>query len=159
MHDLFTLIALTGMLYLVRNDPGSVALVSGLGLGARMGKSRHTWICRVGGGLVLLALVVVINPEARLLLMFIDSIGVELFVTLCVLHLRHHLMITAAVLLLPVLRAIYRYGPMPDFWPTRDVLRSAPRFAAYAVIYPIAFLVFVSLWTSLLILAGVSIFA
>ena len=91
----------------------------------------------IAGGLVLLALFIAIEPETRVLLMFLDSVGVDLFVTVCVLYLRHNLVLLIAILLVPVLRGMYRLGPVPGFWPSRYVMRSSATWAGYAVVVPV----------------------
>jgi len=84
-----------------------------------------------------LALFVAIDPEARIFLMFLDSVGIDLFVTLCVLFLRHNLVLIAAILLIPILKWTYRWGPVPGFWPSRLVIRSSASWAGYAVVVPV----------------------
>jgi hypothetical protein len=84
-----------------------------------------------------LALFVAIEPETRIFLMFLDSVGVDLFVTLCVLYLRHNLVLVAAILLIPILKWTYRWGPVPGFWPSRLVIRSSATWAGYAVVVPV----------------------
>lgn len=91
------------------------------------------------------------------MLMFIDSIGVDLFLTMCVLYLRHHLMISATLVLLPALRAAYRFGLVAGFWPSRDVMHSMPAFATYAIAWPIAFLLLITGCITLVILIGASL--
>jgi len=84
-----------------------------------------------------LALFVAIEPEARIFLMFLDSLGVDLFVTFCVLFLRHNLVLIAAILLIPLLKWTYRLGPVPGFWPSRLVIRSSATWAGYAFAVPV----------------------
>jgi hypothetical protein len=48
--------------------------------------------------------------------MFLDSFGVDLFLALCALFMRHNLELGVAVLLILVLKGIYRWGPVPGFW-------------------------------------------
>jgi hypothetical protein len=86
---------------------------------------------------VLLALFVAIDPEARIFLMFLDSVGVDFFVTVCVLYLRHNLVLAAAILLIPILKWTYRWGAVPGFWPSRLVLSSSATWAGYAVVVPV----------------------
>ena len=99
------------------------------------------------GALVVFALFVVLHPEARLFLMFIDSFGIDLFATLCVLYVRDHLTLCLALLIIPALRGIYRWGPVPGFWPSKIVIKSSVSWAAYAVLYPAATLLVAALLT------------
>jgi hypothetical protein len=137
MEALLILLLLAYMLVLVQNDQGMVVrLLSVVGINRRLTRSESTFIL-ILGGLVLLALFVAIEPETRIFLMFLDSVGVDLFITLCVLYLRHNLVLVAAILLIPILKWIYRWGPVPGFWPSRFVIRSSSIWAGYAVVVPL----------------------
>jgi hypothetical protein len=137
MESLVILLVLACMLVLVQNDQGMVLrLLSLAGIKRRLTRSESTFIL-ILGGLVVLALFVVIEPETRIFLMFLDSAGVDLFVTLCVLFLRHNLVLVAAILLIPILKWTYRWGPVPGFWPSRFVIRSSSIWAGYAVVVPL----------------------
>jgi hypothetical protein len=89
--------------------------------------------------LIALAIFLVLEPETRALLMLVDYLGIDLIVTVAALFLRQHLAITASLILIPLLRIAYRYGPVPGFWPYRQVLRSGVIWPAYAVICPLIF--------------------
>jgi hypothetical protein len=82
-------------------------------------------------------LFVAVEPETRIFLMFLDSAGVDLFITECVLYLRHNLLFVAGILLIPILRWTYRWGPVPGFWPSRVVLSSSASWTGYAVVIPV----------------------
>jgi hypothetical protein len=140
MESLLILLVLACMLVLVQNDQGMVLrLLSLAGIKRRLTRSESTFVL-ILGGLVVLALFVAIEPETRIFLMFLDSVGVDLFVTLCVLFLRHNLVLVAAVLLIPILKWTYRWGPVPGFWPSRFVIRSSSIWAGYAVVVPLKML-------------------
>ena len=137
MESFLTLLVLAFVLVLVQNDQDMlVELLSLVGIKRRLTRSESTFVL-VLGGLVVLALFVAMEPEARIFLMFLDSVGVDLFITLCVLYLRHNLVVVAAVLLIPMLKWTYRCGPVPGFWPSRLVIRSSATWAGYAVVTPI----------------------
>ena len=137
MEPLPILLVFAYMLVRVERDQGVlVQLLSLVGIKRRLTRSESTFVVIVGG-LVLLALFVAIEPEARIFLMFLDSVGVDLFVTFCVLYLRHNLVLVAAVLLIPILKWTYRWGPVPGFWPSRFVIRSSATWAGYAVVMPV----------------------
>jgi hypothetical protein len=137
MEILLTLLVLAYMLVLVQNDQSMVVrLLSLVGINRRLTRSESTFAL-ILGGLVLLALFIAIEPEARIFLMFLDSVGLDLFVTVCVLYLRHNLIFLAAVLLVPFLKWTYRWGPVPGFWPSRLVIRSSATWAGYAVVMPV----------------------
>jgi hypothetical protein len=136
MEALLILLVLAYMLVRVERDQGVlVQLLSLVGINRRLTRSENTFVLIVGG-LALLALFVAIEPEARIFLMFLDSVGVDLFVTVCVLYLRHNLVLVAAILLIPILKWTYRWGPVPGFWPSRFVIRSSATWAGYAVVVP-----------------------
>jgi hypothetical protein len=137
MESLLILLVLAYMLVLVRNDQGIlVHLLSLVGIKRRLTRSESTFVL-ILSGLVVLALFVAIEPETRIFLMFLDSVGVDLFVTVCVLYLRHNLVLVAAILLVPILKWTYRWGPVPGFWPSRLVMNSSASWAGYAVVVPV----------------------
>jgi hypothetical protein len=136
MEALLFLLVVGFMLVHVRNDQGMlVHLLARIGIKRRLTRSESTFVL-ILGGLVVLALIVAVEPEARIFLMFLDSVGVDLFVTVCVLYLRHNLVLVAAILLIPILRWTYRWGPVPGFWPSKLFLRSSPTWAGYAILWP-----------------------
>src|SRR3984885_838299 len=141
MEALLILLVLAYMLVLVQNDQGMVVrLLSLVGIKGRLTRSEGTFVF-ILGALVILALFVPVEPEARIFLMFLDSVGVDLFITLCVLYLRHNLVLVAAILLVPILKRAYRWGPVPGFWPSKLVIKSSTGWAGYAVGTPM-----VALW-------------
>jgi hypothetical protein len=122
----------------VQKDPGlSKRLPSLMGINRRLAGSESEFALVVGA-LVALALFAAIDPEARVFLMFLDSFGVDLFVALCALFVRHNLELCVAILLIPILKGIYRWGPVPGFWPSGVVLKSSASWAGYAILYPAA---------------------
>lgn len=153
MRALLVLSVLTYMLVRVQNDQGMlVKLLSLVGIKRRLTRSESTFVL-ILGALVVLALFVAIEPEARIFLMFLDSFSVDLFVTLCLLFLRHNLVLVAAILLIPILKWTYRCGPVPGFWPSRFVFKSSASWAGYAVIMPVVALGWVTV--AALCIAGV----
>ena len=75
--------------------------------------------------------------------------------TLCVLFFRHRLAITISILIIPILKAIYRWGPVPGFWPSKVVIRSSATRAGYAILWPpmallfyTAFFIGITAWLS-----------
>jgi hypothetical protein len=145
METLLIIFVLACVLVLVQNDPGLLLqLLSLVGIKRRLTRSESTFVL-ILGGLVVLALFVAIEPEARIFLMFLDSVGVDLFVTVCVLYLRHNLVLVAAILLIPILKWTYRWGPVPGFWPSKLVIRSGAGWAGYAIVMPIVALCWVTL--------------
>ena len=137
MQGFLVLLVLGYMLVRVERDQGMLMqLLSLVGINRRLTRSESTFVL-ILGILVVLALFVAIEPEARIFLMFLDSVGVDLFVTVCVLYLRHNLVLVAAILLIPILKWTYRWGPVPGFWPSRFVISSSANWAGYAVVVPV----------------------
>jgi hypothetical protein len=127
----------------VQKDPGlSKRLLSLMGIKLA---GSETEFALVVGGLVALALFIAIDPEARVFLMFLDSFGVDIFMALCAMFVRHNLELCVAILLIPILKGVYRWGPVPGFWPSGVVLRSSVSWAGYAILYPTAAVLIVAL--------------
>ena len=155
MEALLLVLVLAYMLVLVQNDQGTVVrLLSLVGINRRLTRSESTFVL-ILGGLVIMALFVAIEPETRIFLMFLDSVGVDLFVTMCVLYMRHNLVLVAAILLIPILKRAYRWGPVPGFWPSRLVIKSSASWAGYAVAVPVMTLCLATL-AALCIMAVIS---
>jgi hypothetical protein len=137
MEALLVLLVLAYTIVLVQNDrSGVVRLLSLVGINRRLTQSEGAFAL-IAGGLVVLALFVAVEPETRIFLMFLDSAGVDLFITVCVLYLRHNLLFVAGISLIPILRWTYRWGPVPGFWPSRVVLSSSASWTGYAVVIPV----------------------
>lgn len=85
---LLVLSILTYVSVRVQKDPGqSKRWLSPMGIDRRLAGSE-TEFALVAGALVALVLFVAIEPEARVILVFLDSFGVDLFVALCALFVR-----------------------------------------------------------------------
>jgi hypothetical protein len=155
MEALLIVLVLAYMLVLVQNDQDMVVRwLSVVGINRRLTRSESTFAL-ILGGLVVLALFVAVEPEARIFLMLLDSVGVEIFVTVCLLYLRHNLVLVAAIVLIPILKWTYRWGPVPGFWPSRLVIRSSASWAGYAVAVPVMTLCLATL-AALCIMAVIS---
>ena len=111
---------------------------------------RDWWAPAVGAAMVL-ALFFIMSPETRVLLMFADYLGVDLIATLAAVYLRHHLGISLALVAIPLLRLAYRWGPLPEFWPHRVVLRSSLVWTGYAVICPVLVAAMAAMWLFFLV--------
>lgn len=83
-----------------------------------------------------IALLLVLNPEVRIALLFVDAIGLELLLLLVAYQLR-----SAAGVLRHVgatLRYLSSGRPLPLCIPTAGQFRSDPAFAASALVWPFA---------------------
>jgi len=150
MGALLVLLVLSTMLVRIERDQAMLEqLLSLIGIKRRLTRSESTFALIVAA-LVFLALFVAIDPEARIFLMFIDSFGADLFVTLCVLFFRHRLAITISILIIPILKGLYRWGPVPGFWPSKLVVRSSATWTGYAILWPAIALLFASAYSLLI---------
>jgi hypothetical protein len=155
MKTVLMLLVLGYMVVLIQHDQQMLLqLLSLVGIKRRLTRPESTFAL-IAGGVVFLALFVAIDPEARIFLMFLDSVGVDLFVTLCVLFFRYRLAIAISILIIPILKAIYRWGPVPGFWPSKVVIRSSVTWAGYAILWPAiailfytAFFIGITAWLS-----------
>jgi hypothetical protein len=119
MKLLLIFLVLAFALICVQSDPDRVArALSVFGIKLRSNRSERT-LGLVVGVLVVLALLVVIIPETPI-------------------FLRHNLELCVAILLIPILKGIYRWGPVPGFWPSGVVLKSSASWTGYALLYPAA---------------------
>jgi hypothetical protein len=116
----------------------------------RDGLRPQDWWISAAGAMIVLALIFTTMPELRALLMFVDYLGVDLIATVAVVYLRQHLAVSVALLLIPLLRLAYRWGPVPGFWPEPVVLRSSLMWTGYAVICPLMIGAMAAMWLTFL---------
>jgi hypothetical protein len=76
-------------------------------------------------------------PEASVLLSAVDAIGLDFVTILVALELRYYLAIVFRIGAAPLLRSIYRLGPIPICEPYTEVMRACPTLRCYVVIWPI----------------------
>lgn len=135
MQALLTLLVLSFMLVRRERDQGMLEqLLSLIAIKRRLSRSESSFALIVGA-LVFLALFVAIDPEARIFLMLVNDFGADLFVTLSALFFRHRLAITISILVIPILKGLYRWGPVPGFWPSKIVIKSGATWAGYAILW------------------------
>jgi hypothetical protein len=87
---------------------------------------------KVLGMLVLLALMIVLNPEVRVFLLFLDSVTVDLFLLLLALQGRGYLWLLHGAVILPAVRHLADLGPYPLPLPSRWFFTQHPFWAVYA---------------------------
>jgi hypothetical protein len=84
------------------------------------------------GLLVLLALVIALDPEIRILLLLLDAIGVDVFLLLLTFQGREYLQWLSAAVIVPMAQRLSMWGPYPMPLPTRWLLTQHPFWSVYA---------------------------
>lgn len=93
---------------------------------------------RIAGILILIALFVVFNPELRILLMFVDFMGIDVLLVFLTFQFQDQLALAYRMVLLPALRYLCNWSPMPCLMPTPSIMKQQPALAVAAVMYPTA---------------------
>jgi hypothetical protein len=83
-----------------------------------------------------IGLLLVLNPEVRIALLFLDAIGLELLLMLVAYQLRSTLGVLRHIG--ATLRYLSSGQPLPFCVPTAGQIRSEPAFAASALVLPFA---------------------
>jgi hypothetical protein len=110
------------------------ALARLLGLSSPRSQVGPWWAARF---LVLGLLLVVLNPEVRVLLVFSQFIGVDLFVMLIVLQFRYCLTGVSPLAVSSLLARLLSQL-LPRLAPSFSVIRMSPALALYALLLPVA---------------------
>jgi hypothetical protein len=117
---------------------------------------------RLVAALVFIALLVVINPEARILLLFIDAIGIDVFLMLVLFQLRD-IITWAHRTGTPRLRhMLLNWGPIPFSVPTPALFRRHPVLSfssLWSPIVPLGFFAALSLLCYVVAMALVRAYA
>ena len=103
-----------------------------LGIGPRVSDGRGATI-RILALLVLIALVLVIDPEIRLFLAFIDAVGVDFFLLLLALQGRDLFALLHGTVISPAVHYLAALGPYPLPLPGRWFFTQHPFWAVYSV--------------------------
>jgi hypothetical protein len=92
---------------------------------------------RLVAALVFIALLVVINPEARLLLLFIDGVGIDVFLMLVLFQLRDIITWAHRTCVPTLRRMLLNWGPIPFSVPTPVLFRRHPVLSVCSVLSPV----------------------
>jgi len=92
----------------------------------------RTTTVKVLGLLVLVALIITLDPEVRVLLLFIDSVGVDIYLLLLAFQGRAYFWLFYGTVMLPAARHLSDLGPYPLPLPSRWFFSQHPFWAAYA---------------------------
>ena len=106
--------------------------------------------------LVAFLLLLAIEPETRVFLMFIDAVGLDFFLLLLGCQFRDCSWILRDRALNPVWRRLNTWGPFPMDCPTRQVMTEFPYLSACAVVGLVVSVSFL-LATSLVIVLPVTV--
>jgi hypothetical protein len=79
----------------------------------------------------------VLMPEVNVVFVAVDAAGLDLVTILIALELGHYVVMGYRLTLAPLLRIVYRLGPVPILEPYTDLLRGCPSLRAYVVIWPL----------------------
>ncbi len=116
---------------LIWGDPARIALNRIMGIGPAVNDRRGVTI-KVLALLVVIALVLVIDPEIRLLLLFVDAIGVDFFLLLLAIQGRELFSLVNGTVIMPAAHYLAALGPYPLPLPSRWFFTHHPFWAAYA---------------------------
>jgi hypothetical protein len=103
-----------------------------LGIGPRVTDGRSATI-RVLALLVVVALVLVLDPEVRLLLLFVDAVGVDFVLLLLAIQGRALFSLLLGSVIMPLIHYLATLGPYPLPLPSRWLLTQHPFWAVYAM--------------------------
>lgn len=92
---------------------------------------RVNWA--VAAAVVSLLLLIVMEPESRVFLMFIDAVGLDFFVLLLVCQFQSHVCLVQDIIVMPIVRRLKRCAPFPMDLPTARVIRAYPYLSACAM--------------------------
>jgi hypothetical protein len=120
------------MVLLIWRDPARLALnrIMGIGSGTNEGPSATIKVLAL---LIVIALVLVIDPEIRLLLLFVDAVGVDFFLLLLAIQGRELFSLLNGTVIFPAAHYLATLGPYPLPLPSRWFFAQHPFWAAYAV--------------------------
>jgi hypothetical protein len=131
-----TLSALT-ILLLLFSEPAAAALDQWTGARSSGTGTRAAAINALTL-LLAVALILALNPEVRLFLIFLDALGVDIFLMLLFFQGRDILQWLHAAVGLPTARSLERWGWYPMTLPHRSLFKQHPWWGLYATLQPIA---------------------
>jgi hypothetical protein len=122
---------------IIWGDPTQLALNRIMRIGPGVNDGRGVTI-NVLALLVVIALVLVIDPEIRLLLLFVDAVGVDFFLLLLAIQGRELFSLLNGTVMMPAVHYLAALGPFPLPLPGRWFFTQHPFWAAYAVVQFVA---------------------
>jgi hypothetical protein len=143
------LLALTIVVLLFR-ESAAEALRLWAGTRTRGAAGREA-TARALGIVVLVALIVALDPEVRAFLIFLDAMGVDLFVMLLLFQGREILQWLSVALALPAIRQLETRGWYPMPLPSCRLLKQHPWWSVYAAGRPVVMVIVIALPTGALL--------
>lgn len=117
--------------------PARLLLTELLGIGSRELGGRGA-TARMLALLVLVALIVAVDPEIRGFLLFVNDVGLDIFLTLLALQGREHLLLIHKLAVLPIAQRLANCGWCPIALPSRWLFTEHPLWGIYATVRPVA---------------------
>src|ERR1700683_3977974 len=108
------------------------------------------------GMLVLLALMIVLDPEVRVFLLFLDSVTVDIFLLLLAFQGREYLWLLHGAVILPAARHLADLGPYPLPLPSRWFFTQHPFWAVYATAQLMAVASWIAMQAAIVVTAATS---
>ncbi len=131
-----TLLALAIVLLLF-TEPATAALNQWTGIRSWSTASRAATI-RALALLVVVALIFALDPEVRAFLIFVDMVGVDVFLMLLFLQGQEVLRWVIVEIRAPAVRSLERWSWFPMPIPHRELFKQHPFWSLYAAAQPIA---------------------
>jgi hypothetical protein len=122
---------------LLWGEPARGLLTELLGIGSRELGGRRATIQGLGL-LVLVALILAVDPEIRGILIFINDVGLDVFLTLLAFQGRECLLPIHESVLRPMAQRLANWGWYPMALPSRWLFREHPLWGVYATVRPVA---------------------
>jgi hypothetical protein len=88
--------------------------------------------------LVMVALVLALDPEVRAILVFVDAIGIDIFLMLLFFQGQEILRWVLVAMCVPAVRSLERWSWYPMPIPNRALFKEHPLWSVYATAQPIA---------------------
>ena len=136
------LLALT-ILLLLFPEPATWALSQWTGTQSWSGAGRAATI-RTLTLLVVVALIFALDPEVRAFLVFVDAVGVDIFLMLLFFQGKEILQWVSIAMCVPAVRFLETWSWYPMPIPGRELLKQHPLWSLYAVAQPISLALLIS---------------
>ena len=137
-----TLLALTSVLLLFR-EPATAVLNQWIGTNSRSSAGRPA-TTRALALLVMVVLLFALDPEVRAVLVFVDMIGVDIFLMLLLFQGREILQWVSIAMCMPAMRFLETWSWYPMPLPSGILFKQHPWWSLYATAQPVAIALLVS---------------
>ncbi len=131
-----TLFVLTIVLLLF-TEPATAALTRWTGISSWSTAGRAATI-RALALLVIVALLFALDPEIRAILVFVDAVGIDIFLMLLFFQGQETLRWVVIAMCVPAVRSLERWSWYPMPIPSRALFKQHPLWSIYAAAQPIA---------------------